>query len=80
MTHPALQPMLKARDIITNICSMDDPLPDKPHVANRLRNMVEAWPLNLEPQGRLIAAADFTDRIDLASSYSFQIVWLSSRR
>ncbi|KAF5662444.1 guanyl nucleotide exchange factor [Fusarium denticulatum] len=61
MTHPALQPMLKARDIITNICSMDDPLPDKPHVANRLRNMVEAWPLNLEPQGRLIAAADFTE-------------------
>ncbi|CAJ0549457.1 Ff.00g030700.m01.CDS01 [Fusarium sp. VM40] len=61
MTHPALQPMLKARDIITNICSMDDPLPNKPHVANRLRNMVEAWPLNLEPQGRLIAAADFTE-------------------
>ncbi|KAF5976290.1 guanyl nucleotide exchange factor [Fusarium bulbicola] len=61
MTHPALQPMLKARDIITNICSMDDPLPDKPHIANRLRNMVEAWPLNLEPQGRLIAAADFTE-------------------
>ncbi|KAF4967916.1 hypothetical protein FSARC_4609 [Fusarium sarcochroum] len=61
MTHPALQPMLKARDIITNICSMDDPLPDKPHIANRLRNMVEAWPLNLEPQGRLIAAVDFTE-------------------
>ncbi|RGP59612.1 rho guanine nucleotide exchange factor gef2 [Fusarium sporotrichioides] len=61
MTHPALQPMLKARDIITNICSMDEPLPDKPHVTNRLRNMVEAWPLNLEPQGRLIATADFTE-------------------
>jgi hypothetical protein len=58
ITHPALQPMLKARDIITNICSMDDPLPDKPHVANRLRNMVESWPLDLEPQGRLIHAAD----------------------
>lgn len=61
MTHPALQPMLKARDIITNICSMDDPLPDKPHVANRLRNMVEAWPADLEPQGRLILAADFIE-------------------
>lgn len=59
--HPALQPMLKARDIITNICSMDDPLPDKPHVANRLRNMVEAWPTDLEPQGRLILAADFVE-------------------
>lgn len=61
ITHPALQPMLKARDIITNICSMDDPLPDKPHVANRLRNMVEAWPLDLEPQGRLITATDFVE-------------------
>lgn len=61
MTHPALQPMLKARDIITNICSMDDPLPDQPHIANRLRNMVESWPRDLEPQGRLIVAADFIE-------------------
>ncbi|POR31758.1 Rho guanyl nucleotide exchange factor [Tolypocladium paradoxum] len=63
MTHPALQPMLKARDIITNICSMDDPLPDKPHVANRLRNMVESWPADVEPQGRLILAADFIELV-----------------
>ena len=61
MTHPALQPMLKSRDIITNICSMDDPLPDKPHVANRLRNMVESWPMDLEPQGRLTGSADFVE-------------------
>jgi hypothetical protein len=61
ITHPALQPMLKARDIITNICSMDDPLPDKPHVASRLRNMVESWPMDLEPQGRLILAADLVE-------------------
>lgn len=61
ITHPALQPMLKARDIITNICSMDDPLPDKPHVASRLRNMVESWPMDLEPQGRLVVAADFIE-------------------
>ncbi|CAM1511703.1 Fc.00g092160.m01.CDS01 [Cosmosporella sp. VM-42] len=61
MTHPALQTMLKARDIITNICSMDDPLPEKPHVVNRLRNMVEAWPKDLEPKGRLVLAADFIE-------------------
>ncbi|KAH8736516.1 hypothetical protein BGZ61DRAFT_527456 [Ilyonectria robusta] len=61
ITHPALQPMLKARDIISNICSMDDPLPDKPHVVSRLRNMVESWPQDLEPQGRLIISADFTE-------------------
>lgn len=61
ITHPALQLMLRARDIITNICSMDEPLVDKPHVTNRLRNMVECWPLDLEPQGRLILAIDFSE-------------------
>ncbi|KAK4237359.1 hypothetical protein C8A03DRAFT_34688 [Achaetomium macrosporum] len=66
MTHPALQLFLRARDIITNICSMDDPLPDKPHVTTRLRAMVEHWPLELEPQGRLILAADF---VELAAPY-----------
>ena len=61
ITHPALQPMLRARDIIANICSMDEPLQDKPHITNRLRNMVECWPPDLEPQGRLILAADFVE-------------------
>ncbi|KAH8681547.1 hypothetical protein BX600DRAFT_392465 [Xylariales sp. PMI_506] len=61
MTHPALQPMLKARDIIANICSMDDPLTEKPHVSTRLRNMIENWPSDLEPKGRLVAAADFSE-------------------
>jgi hypothetical protein len=66
MMHPAMQPLLRARDIITNICSMDDPLPDKPHVANRLRAMVENWPQDLEPQGRLVLAADI---IELPAPY-----------
>ncbi|KAI0442564.1 hypothetical protein F4803DRAFT_518974 [Xylaria telfairii] len=61
ITHPALQPMLKARDIIANICSMDDPLAEKPHVSTRLRNMVESWPADLDPRGRLITAADFSE-------------------
>lgn len=59
MTHPALQPMLKARDIIANICSMDDPLTEKPRLSNRLRNMVQSWAPDLVPKGRLITAADF---------------------
>lgn len=61
ITHPALQPMLKARDIIANICSMDDPLSEKPHVSSRLRNMIESWPGDLHPQGRLIVAIDFCE-------------------
>lgn len=67
ITHPALQLMLRARDIITNICSMDEPLVDKPHVTNLLRNMIEDWPLDLEPQGRLILAIDF---IELAPPFN----------
>lgn len=66
ITHPALQPMLRARDIIANICSMDDPLTEKPHVSTRLRNMIESWPSELEPRGRLVAAADFSE---LAAPY-----------
>lgn len=61
MTHPALQPMLKARDIIANICSMDDPLTEKPHVSTRLRNMIQSWPHELEPKGRLVVATDFSE-------------------
>ncbi|KAJ2989514.1 hypothetical protein NUW58_g3430 [Xylaria curta] len=61
ITHPALQLMLKARDIIANICSMDDPLADKPHVSTRLRNMIESWPTDLDPRGRLVTAADFSE-------------------
>lgn len=63
ITHPALQPMLKARDIIANICSMDEPLADKPQITNRLRNMVEGWPGDLEPDGRLVVAVDFTELV-----------------
>ncbi|KAG4415515.1 hypothetical protein IFR04_011327 [Cadophora malorum] len=59
--HPALQSMLKARDIITSICSLDPPATDKSQVINRLRNLVESWPSSLHPQGRLITAVDFAE-------------------
>lgn len=59
--HPALQSMLKARDIITSICSLDPPATDKSQIVNRLRNLVESWPSSLHPQGRLITAVDFAE-------------------
>jgi hypothetical protein len=59
--HPALQPMLKARDIITSICSLDPPATDKSQVVNRLRNLIDSWPKSLHPQGRLITAVDFVE-------------------
>lgn len=61
ITHPALQSMLKARDIITNICSLDSAEATKPQLTSQLRNIVEAWPADLEPEGRLIGAADFIE-------------------
>ncbi|KAK1777132.1 hypothetical protein QBC45DRAFT_331437 [Copromyces sp. CBS 386.78] len=61
ITHPALQLMLRARDIITNICSLDEGAGDQAHIINRLRAMVECWPPDLEPQGRLAVAADFVE-------------------
>ncbi|OWP00572.1 hypothetical protein B2J93_6009 [Marssonina coronariae] len=59
--HPALQSMLKARDLITSICSLDPPTADKLQLGKRLRNLVDAWPPSLQPHGRLITAVDFTE-------------------
>jgi hypothetical protein len=61
ITHPALKPMLTARDIITSICSLDPPETDRSQVVNRLRHLVESWPPSLHPQGRLITAVDFVE-------------------
>lgn len=59
MSHPALRSLLKAKDSITTICSLDSPTTDKSQVVNRLRTLVEFWPSSLFPQGRLISAVDF---------------------
>jgi hypothetical protein len=61
VTHPALNSMLRARDIITSICSLDPPESDVPQTINRLRNIVELWPASLHPKGRLITAVDFLE-------------------
>jgi hypothetical protein len=73
MSHPALRSLLKARDIITAICSLDSPATDKPQVVNRLRTLVESWPSSFLPQGRLISAVDFFELsapYHLAGGYS----------
>jgi len=70
VAHPALQPLHKARDIITSICSMDPPAADKSQIIGRLRNLVESWPHSLQPQGRLITAVDF---VELAAPYHLTV-------
>ncbi|KAH0569232.1 hypothetical protein GP486_000049 [Trichoglossum hirsutum] len=62
VTHPALQPLLKSRDIITDICSLDLSLPaENSQVVNRLQNLITSWPPLFRSPGRLISAADFAE-------------------
>ncbi len=58
-THPALNPLFQARDIITDICSLDlSSSSEQSQLVNRLRNIISSWPSSLVPRGRLITAAD----------------------
>ncbi|OCK78953.1 Dbl homology domain-containing protein [Lepidopterella palustris CBS 459.81] len=59
--HPALKPFLKARDIISEICSRDSPSSQQMKVIERLRKLVFSWPPNFQPQGRLITAVDVVE-------------------
>ena len=57
--HPALPSLLKARDIITDICALDTRLPgDIARSVKILRNIVAEWPATFSPRGRLITAVD----------------------
>jgi hypothetical protein len=58
-THPATAKLLKAKDMITEICSLDDDTPaDNALTVRRLRSIVSKWPDSLQPKGRLITAVD----------------------
>ncbi|PGH14135.1 hypothetical protein AJ79_03252 [Helicocarpus griseus UAMH5409] len=58
--HPAVRTLLKARDIITEICSLDSHSSNnKSQSLQRLQSLVEDLPTSSLPSGRLIAAADF---------------------
>lgn len=57
--HPALPSLLKAKDIITDICALDARLPgDIARSVKILRNIVADWPAAFSPRGRLITAVD----------------------
>ena len=57
-SHIALRRLLKARDMITEICSLDSPEDDLEQSFNRLQGFVTNWPKSLASTGRLIAALD----------------------
>lgn len=58
-SHPALSSLLKARDVITDICALDtQSSADLARSARILRNIVADWPPTFSPGGRLITAVD----------------------
>ncbi|KAL4919740.1 hypothetical protein BDW62DRAFT_178358 [Aspergillus aurantiobrunneus] len=67
LIHPAVRPLLKARDIIKDICSLDDPSSTNHDQGfRRLKELVDGWPSTILPTGRLITAVDFNE---LSSPY-----------
>ncbi|KAL4802288.1 hypothetical protein BDV18DRAFT_64659 [Aspergillus unguis] len=67
LIHPAVRPLLKARDIIKDICSLDDPSSTNHDQGfRRLKELVDGWPSTILPNGRLITAVDFNE---LSSPY-----------
>ncbi|KAF1943041.1 hypothetical protein EJ02DRAFT_453756 [Clathrospora elynae] len=59
--HPAIKLFLKARDIVSEICTREGPTAQQTRVCDRLRKMVSSWPSTLNPQGRLITAIDYVE-------------------
>ncbi|KAJ5713298.1 uncharacterized protein N7483_010479 [Penicillium malachiteum] len=59
LVHPAVRPLLKARDIVKDICALENSSPSgHAQSLRRLRELVDAWPVKLFPEGRLITAVD----------------------
>ena len=58
--HPALKPLLKARDMITDICA-ERQADEAASMTQRLRSRVLDWLPELEISGRLVTAVDYVD-------------------
>ncbi|KAL1587415.1 hypothetical protein WHR41_03747 [Cladosporium halotolerans] len=56
--HPALRQLMKARDIISDICTQEDAGLEALNLAEKLRAHVSEWPSDSEVKGRLVTAFD----------------------
>ncbi|OOF97467.1 hypothetical protein ASPCADRAFT_206299, partial [Aspergillus carbonarius ITEM 5010] len=62
LVHAAVRPLLKARDVIKDICSLDDTSSTNHDQSfRRLKELVDGWPSTILPTGRLITAVDFNE-------------------
>lgn len=61
VAHPALKLLLKARDIVSEICSQDAPGMQETNILERLQRLVRSWPADIESIGRLITITDVVE-------------------
>ncbi|KAJ5893531.1 hypothetical protein N7495_005222 [Penicillium taxi] len=62
LVHPAVRPLLKARDIVKDICALDNFSPSSHALSlQRLEELADGWPEKPFPEGRLITAVDFNE-------------------
>ncbi|KAJ5370844.1 uncharacterized protein N7496_006936 [Penicillium cataractarum] len=62
LVHPAVRPLLKARDVVKDICALDNASPSgHAQSLRRLRALVDGWPAKTFPEGRLITAVDVNE-------------------
>ena len=58
-THSAVSKLLRAKDIITDICALDSDGPlDNTGTVKKLRELIAKWPSAFWPRGRLLSAVD----------------------
>lgn len=62
LVHPAVRTLLKARDVVKDICALENNSPSS-HAQSlrRLEELVNGWPAKTFPEGRLITAVDFNE-------------------
>jgi hypothetical protein len=59
--HPAIKSLLKARDIIAEICSHDANTNQPSQILEGLRTLVASWPQSFQPRGRLVSVFDVVE-------------------
>ncbi|KAF2217317.1 hypothetical protein CERZMDRAFT_64566 [Cercospora zeae-maydis SCOH1-5] len=58
--HPALKTLLRARDMVTDICAENEGT-EATAMVERLRSRTLGWPLDINVTGRLVTAVDFVE-------------------
>lgn len=62
LVHPAVRTLLKARDVVKDICALENDSPSShAQSLDRLGELVSGWPVKTFPEGRLITAVDFSE-------------------